>query len=482
MSAEKQYIDLYRSQKDLINAHSAPALNALREEAARQLGCLGLQRPHDFSHVDPEQLLAADYSLNLARHMVPLGQEGPFTCTVPELSTNVHFLTNEQYTGTTDKVADDSYYAGSLREFAVSHPEVMQQYYNRLAGSRLDTGDPRSAGYTACSPGESALNTMLCQDGFVLYVPDGVQVKRPLQLISLLRSVEDFLAVQRLLVIIGKHASASLLVCEHASLLPKTAEDGQPLVQTETDGRAAYVYPDLLSLQTTEIFVEEDASLQFYSLQDHHAHAHRLGQIYLYQQRGSEVDLGQYALNVGQTRNRVQVALDGPGAQVRLYGMATLDAAQRLDNITFVDHRVPDCQSSELFRYTLDGQAKGSFLGRILVRKGSDRTDASQTSRNLCLSPEARMIARPELEIYADDVKCSHGATVGQLDRQALFYMCTRGIPEEEARMLLKFAFMADVIEGIRIEPLKVRLKSLVEKRFRGELERQCRSCSNTII
>ena len=465
MSAEKQYIELYRSQKDLIDAHAAPVLNACREEAARVLAEVGLQRAKDNTHVDPEAVLSLDYALNLARHEVPTSREDLFTCAVPELSTHVHFLVNEQYVSLKERPAVKSsdeaapYYCGSLREFANLYPEVAARYYNQLASKRTDTGNVRSKQYEACSLGESALNTLLCQDGFVLYVPAGEHLDKPIQLISLLRAVDDLMAVQRLLIILEADAQASLLVCEHASQLRDNVQ--------------------LLSLQTTEVFVGKRATLDLYCLEEHHAQVTRLGQLYVHQEAASNVAIGEYALTVGRTRNRIQVQLAEPDAQLSLYGMATLDAAQQLDSLTFIDHQAPQCSCNELFKYVLDDQARGSFLGRILVREGSDKTDAHQTDRNLCLTPEARMVARPELEIYADDVKCSHGATVGQLDQQAMFYMRTRGIPESEARLLLMFAFMADVIDGIRIEPVRDRLRHLVEKRFRGELT-QCKGCAVT--
>ena len=462
MSAEKQYIELYESQKQLIDSQSAPALNAFRDKAAEVLAEVGLQTVKDATHVSAEALLAPDYALNLARHQVPTAREDLFTCAVPELSTQVHFLVNEQYVQLKDNdktvaALDGGAFCGSLRQFAQQRPDLIERYYNQLAGKRTDTGDVRSKRYEACSLGESALNTMLCQDGFVLYVPQGLQLDKTIQLISLLRSVDDLMAVQRLLIILEDGARASLLVCEHASRLKQGVK--------------------LLSLQTTEIFVGKGATLDLYALEEHHADTLRLGQIYVQQLAASNMALGLYALTTGQTRNRVHIQLAEPEAQTHLYGMATLDGAQQLDNITFIDHQAPNCQSNELFKYVLDDQAKGSFLGRILVRKGSDKTDAHQTNRNLSMSPDARMVARPELEIYADDVKCSHGATIGQLDQQAMFYMRTRGIPEAEARLLLMFAFMSDVIEGIRIEPLRDRLKHLVEKRFRGELT-QCKGCA----
>ncbi|MDO4497393.1 MAG: Fe-S cluster assembly protein SufD [Bacteroidales bacterium] len=462
MSVKQQYIDLFREQRELIDAHAAPALNAFREQAAEVLEREGLQRPKDFTQVDPEEVLAFDYALNLARYEVPTRKEDLFTCSVPELSTNLHFLVNEQYVEPVSSHPHSSasnYFAGSLRQFATEHPELIEQYYSRLALNQEAQYDIRAekTNVTAHRPlGEAALNTLLCQDGFVLYVPKGVQVEKPLQLISLLRAVDDQMAVQRLLIIIEDEAKASLLVCDHASDL--------------ADVR-------LLSLQTTEIFVGRNATFDFYALEEHNEKVSRLSTVYVEQQEGSNAAIGQYALQSGTTRNRVYIDLKGEHAETHLFGLAIADGEQKVDNLTYIRHRVPNCQSHEFFKYVADDKARCSFVGRILVQQGADKTDAHQTCRNLCLSTDTRMVARPELEIYADDVKCSHGATTGQLDQQALFYMRTRGIPEAEARMLLMFAFMDDVIDEIRIEPLKDRLRHLVEKRFRGELT-QCKSCA----
>lgn len=435
-----QYIELYKDNKELINANSAIALNAYRDEACAVLEKVGLKKTKDFSATDPEELLAPDYSLNLARHNVPTDRNDLFTCGIPDLSTCVHYMVNEQYIGETRKTGEDKgVFAGSLREFADRNPELITRYYNQQAGKT----------------GESALNTMLSQDGFVLYVPDGVEVEKPLQLISLLRSVDDFMACQRLLIIIGENAKASLLVCEHASDLADVK---------------------LLSLQTTEIFVGKNATFDLYSLEEHKENVIRLSETFVRQEEGSNAAIGSFTLTAGKTRNRVNIDLDGEHIDTNLFGMVIADGEQQVDNITYIDHKKSYCNSNELFKYVLDGEAKGSFIGRIHVAQGAIKTDAHQTDRNLCLTDKARMVARPELEIYADDVKCSHGATVGQLDQNALFYMRTRGIPEAEARMLLMFAFMGDVIDNIRIEPLKDRLKHLVEKRFRGELT-QCKNC-----
>ena len=173
------------------------------------------------------------------------------------------------------------------------------------------------------------------------------------------------------------------------------------------------------------------------------------------QQAGSNVLLNGITLHNGTTRNTTRVTLSGERAEVNLCGMAIADKNEQVDNNTFIDHKVPGCTSNELFKYVLDDQATGAFAGKVLVRPGAQHTSSQQTNRNLCATREARMYTQPQLEIYADDVKCSHGATVGQLDENALFYMQQRGIPLKEARLLLMFAFVGEVIDCIRMEALK---------------------------
>jgi Fe-S cluster assembly protein SufD len=443
-SAVQQYIDLYQENRALVCDGAPAVMNGAREAALSYLSAHGVAKSKDFTATDPEALLAPDFSLNLCRHEVPLQRDKLFICSVPNLSTELHYLVNEQYAF--GKERENEIFAGSLREFAQTHAEIAQQYYNRQASGEVQT--------SGAAPGEAALNTLLAQDGFVLYVPDGVRYERPVQLISMLRGVEDFMACQRLLIIVGREAQATLLLCDHA---------------TETSAQ-------LLNLQTLEVFVEEGGSFDLYELEEGHAHVSRLSQLYVHQAARTHTAIGLFSLTAGQTRCRTQIILDGADAETHLFGMVIADKEQHVDHLTHIEHRYPNCTSQELFKYVLDDAAQGGFVGRILVQEGAVGTDAHQTVRNLCLTDRARMMARPELEIYADDVKCSHGATVGQLDANALYYMRTRGIPEAEARLLLMFAFMGDVIDLVRLEPLRDRLKQLVEKRFRGELSR-CNTC-----
>jgi Fe-S cluster assembly protein SufD len=173
------------------------------------------------------------------------------------------------------------------------------------------------------------------------------------------------------------------------------------------------------------------------------------------------------------------VVLKGENSEVTLNGCAIAGGSQRIDNNTLIDHCVPNCTSNELYKYVVDVKSVGAFAGKILVEKDAQKTVSHETNSNLCASADARMFTQPMLEIYADDVKCAHGSTVGVMDETALFYMRQRGVPEEEARMLLKNAFMGQVIDQIQLQPLRDKLFVKVEKRFRGELEKcdDCRLC-----
>ena len=191
---------------------------------------------------------------------------------------------------------------------------------------------------------------------------------------------------------------------------------------------------------------------------------------------GSDVVSDIITLRGGKTRNTVRAYINGPHANMSLNGLAVCDKSQCCDNTTYIEHASGGSSSNQLFKYILDGSSRGNFYGLVKVDEGAQKTSALQTNRNLCLSPDAVMRTLPQLEIYADDVKCNHGATIGQMDEAALFYLRSRGISSQEARMLLMFAFVKDVLDNIRIPVLRERLEMLIEKRLRGK-ESDCSAC-----
>ncbi len=444
MKSEQQYIDFFQTYRQQIDKPCADGLNALREKAFETFRGKGFPAygSEEYQHTDISALLEPDYGLNINNVPVNINPQDVFRCDVPNLSTRLFFLVNERFypNPQSEGKLPESVFSGSLNEFAVKYPEIFSKYYGKQA--------------TPDSDGLTAFNTMFVQDGYVLYIPENVIIEKPIQLINILRGNIDTLVNRRLLIIIEAGAQAKLLVCDH------TIDEK----------------PTFAVTQVTEIFVGENAVFDFYELEENSTNTIRLASNYIRQDTKSDVMTNGIALTSGRTRNNYNISLEGEHCETHLYGMVIADKEQQVDNYTNIEHKFPNCQSNELFKYVLDDSAIGVFSGRIVVCKDAQKTQAYQTNRNLCAGRKSRMFAKPQLEIYADDVKCSHGLTTGQLDETALFYMRSRGIPETEARMLLKFAFANDVIGGIRLEPLKDRLRLLIEKRFRGELAR-CKGC-----
>lgn len=444
MNSEKQYIDLYGQCRDIIMGHSVEPLNAVRDAAFEDFKRIGFptKKVERYKYTDIPALFEPDYGLNLNRLEIPVDPYEAFRCDVPNLSTSLYFVLND---GFYDKVQPKGHllpegvFVGSLAKYAAANPEFVAKYYAKLAKTADD--------------GITALNTMLAQDGLLVYVPKEVVVDRAVQVINILRSDVDLMVNRRVLIVVEAGAEVKLLFCDHA------ADDRR-----------------FLATQVIEAYVGDNASLDLYCLEETHVKNVRVSNVFIEQQRDSRVSHNVITLHNGVTRNRTDLVFAGEGAECDLYGCVIADKHQHVDNNTLIDHKVGHCTSRELYKYVLDGNAVGAFAGRVLVRHGAQKTVSQETNQNLCATKEARMYTQPMLEIYADDVKCAHGSTVGQLNDAALFYMRQRGIPLKEARLLLEFAFANEVIDGIKLVPLRDRLHYLVEKRFRGELNK-CEGC-----
>lgn len=444
MAAEQQYIDLFTQYEALICQQSADILNAPRAKAFADFERQGFptRKQEKYKYTDVGKFFEPDYGLNLNRLEFPVNPYEVFKCDVPNMSTSLYFVVNDSFDKHVHPSAQlpEGVIVGSLKDMAEAHPELVKGYYGKLADTSKDA--------------VTAFSTMFAQDGVLVYIPKHTVVERPIQLVNILRADVNFMVNRRILIVLEAGAQAKMLVCDHA--------------MDEVN---------FLSTQVVEVFAGEGAVFDFYELEETHNSTVRFSNLYVRQEAGSNVLLNGMTLHNGTTRNTTEVQLAGRGAEVCLCGMAIADKNEQVDNNTFIDHQVPDCTSNELFKYVLDDQAVGAFAGKVLVREGAQHTNSQQTNRNLCATRESRMYTQPQLEIYADDVKCSHGATVGQLDENALFYMQQRGVSLKEARLLLMFAFVNEVVDHIRMDALKDRLHLLVEKRFRGELNK-CKGCA----
>lgn len=440
---EQQYIDIYTQHKDLINSKSAPVINSLRDKALEAFSKNGFptNRLEDYKNIDIEAEFQPDFGLNFNRVPLKGNPYFAFKCEVPNLSTNLYYVLNDIYSA--DYLPKAEYpkgvYVGGLKDFALQYPDICKRYYGQIADAN--------------SNGIVAINTLFTQDGFVVYVPKNTVIEKPIQVINVLKSEISSLVSRRILLIVEDNAQAKLLVCDH------TMDNTHFLVT-----------------QTTEIYAGKNAVIDYYEMEENSDNVTRLTATYTQQEETSNVLVNNLTLNCGRTRNNYYFKLQGENSEANVCGIVITEKDQYVDNFVFMDHAKPNCQSNQLFKYVLQDRSTGVFCGRILVEKDAQKTLAYQNNRNLCASPEAQMYSKPQLEIYADDVKCSHGLTTGQLNEDALFYLRSRGIGKEDARLLLMQAFAADVLEHVRIEGLRERLQDLIERRFRGESAR-CGNC-----
>ena len=450
MQSEQQYIELYEQVRELICSHAPEAMNAVRDEAFEDFRRLGFpsKKVERYKYTDMQKLFAPDYGVNLNRLQIPINPYESFRCDVPNLSTSLYFVVNDMFYHDEKPKGHlpEGVVIGSMRDY----PELVSKYYTKLAKTGEDA--------------VTALNTMLAQDGLLVYVPQNVKVERAIQVINILkatpqnaqRQVPDLMVNRRVLIILEEDAELKMLFCDH------TADDR-----------------NFLATQVIEAYVGENASLDLYCLEETHYKNVRVSNVYIDQQSNSRVNHNVITLHNGITRNKLDLTFSGEGAECQCYGCVIADKQQHVDNNTLITHKVPHCTSNELYKYVLDDQSTGAFAGRVLVEHGAQKTSSQMTNQNLTATKEARMYTQPMLEIYADDVKCAHGSTVGQLNDAALFYMRQRGISLEEAKLLLQNAFINEVIDHVQLAPLRARLHYLVEKRFRGELNKcaGCRLC-----
>ncbi len=427
----------------MLNAHSSAVMNAVRDTAFEDFKRQGFpsRKVERYKYTDMEKLFAPNYGVNVNRVEFPINPYSVFSCDVPNLSTSLYFVVNDSfYKKTLPKVGlPEGVEVMSLKDAADERPELIAKYYGKLAKTSDDA--------------VTALNTMLAEDGLFIHVGKNVRADRAIQVINILRSDVDLMVNRRVLIVMDEGAEAKLLFCDHAA-----------------DDR------NFLATQVIEAYVGENASLDLYCLEETHIKNRRVSNVYIEQQANSRVNHNVITLHNGITRNRLDLVFKGEGAECFCNGCVVADKNQVVDNNTLIDHQVGHCTSNELYKYVLDDEARGAFAGRVLVRKDAQKTTSQETNQNLCATKTARMFTQPMLEIYADDVKCAHGSTVGQLNDAALFYMQQRGVSREEAKLLLQFAFINEVIDKMELEPLRDRLHHLVEKRFRGELNK-CEGC-----
>ena len=439
----EKYLNLYRENIDKISSVSSPYINSFRSPAFEKFSNLGIPTKKDetYKYTNLNTFFDHDYMSYFLPETADFEKAEEFRCDVADLDAHGIVLLNGFYPTINDKLRQlpSGVWIGSLNEAALKFPELIEKHYGKYAKSDND--------------GLVHLNTAMASDGVFVYVPEDIRFNKPVQIVNLVQSDEDMFNQHRNLIIVEKGAEFSIIICDH-TLSPKK----------------------FLTNAVTEVFVGENAHFDMIRVQNEHNAAGKITHTFIHQERNSVTSSNNMTLHGGLIRNNTYHFLGGENAETNSCGLFLSDKWQHVDNYVDVDHAFPNCTSTQLFKGVLDDMSTGAFNGRILVRPDAQKTLAYQKNNNILLTDDAKMDTKPQLEIYADDVKCSHGATVGQLDENAMFYLRSRGIDKREAKLMLMFGFAHEVIQNIKVEPLRERMDNLVMQRLRGELSR-CASC-----
>lgn len=295
-----------------------------------------------------------------------------------------------------------------------------------------------------------ALNTAFMDGGALLVIPKGVRVESPIHLLFLSApSGEDSASFPRVVVVAERESEATVIE-SYAGV----------------EGAASY-----LTNAVAQVFVGEAARVTHYKVQGEGERAFHIGSTRADVGRASFYDLTTITLGAQLSRHGIEVVLDQEGAECAVDGLYLVGTGQHADTHSIIDHRVPRCTSRQNYKGILDGRSRAVFNGRVFVREGAHQTDAQQSNKNLLLSSEARVDTKPQLEIFNDDVKCAHGATVGQLEEEELFYLLSRGLHPDLARNLLTYGFAEEIVAGIKFESIRAQLDGAILNRLHARLE-----------
>lgn len=404
----------------------------LRTEAIERFAALGLptSKNEAWKYTNITRALRHGYALDpaepervdadvIARHLIP------------GLDAHLVVLVNGRFDSEHSRIGElpDGVIVEGFAEATKRHPDVVSRHYGRYADIQTEAF--------------AALNTAFADDGVFVYVPADVSLDRPVHVLSLVTAKRDLMIHPRLLYAIESGGSA--VVVESAR--------GETANRTFTNS-------------VTEAYVGANARFEHYKVQDLGETATQVYNVQVYQERDSVFTTNTVTLSGALVRNNLWFLPDAENCETHLYGLFLGRGKSHIDTHTLVDHAKPNCYSNELYKGILEDESTGVFNGKVFVRQDAQKTNAYQSNKSIVLSDRANMYSKPELEIYADDVKCSHGATTGQLDPEALFYLRSRGLSEGHARAVLLQAFAKDVVHNIRLEPLRELLDEYIVSRF----------------
>ena len=431
---KEQWVSEFNNFETQLNG-TRETLKPLREEAIQYFEQLGF--PHvkieDWKYTSLKNVLKPDYYLGHQVAKPEVSQATIEEAKVSDIDSNLIVLINGRFSEAHSNLIDgeDQLYVRSLRKAQTEAPKFIEQHIGQYLDYKQD--------------GISALSTAFIDDGVVLHVGKNKAPEYPVQILHIHDVSQHNLFIQpRNLWILEQSAELKVIENFHS------VGDNYSFLNYTTEGHVA-----------------ANAHLKHYKLQNDQLNAYQVSQIEMAQEQDSTISNYTVTLGNGFTRNNTNYRVNGENCQTNLYGLYLTDGKQFADNHTIVDHKVPRSESNELYKGIVDDRSVSVFNGKVFVRSKAQQTNAYQSNRNILLDDKATVNAKPQLEIWADDVKCSHGATAGQLDENQLFYMRARGLEYDQAQSLLVYAFAAEVIGYIDIEPVKDYINDLIAKKLK---------------
>ena len=426
-----QLLAAFRTNEERMNGASKTPLHQLRRSALKQFDLLGFPtiRHEEWKYSNVNGLLKEAFTLDDAATLT-IDELAPLE--IPNLDGNILYFINGRYHPELSRIVSraDQVQIMSFAEALKADPDFIGSHFAHYA-------DYQENAFTA-------LNTALATDGVVVRVPDNSTVEQPVILRFITDARHKSIASQpRNLITVGKNAEV-MVTESYRTLGEKTS------------------FVNVV----TEIVLDRDARMQYYKVQNETEKAYHIGTAQVSQSDNSHFYSATVTLNGNFVRNNLNIVLNGQYAEAYMYGLYMPNGRQHVDNHTLVDHAMPNSYSNELYKGILDDNSTGVFNGKIFVRPDAQKTNAYQSCKNVVLSPGASMNTKPQLEIFADDVKCSHGTTTGQLNDEALFYMRSRGIPKDAARTLLLYAFSQDILSQIKIQSIREYLERVVTEKL----------------
>jgi Fe-S cluster assembly protein SufD len=430
-SQQSRFLEQFE-QFERDRVHESQALRRLRETAISRFATLGLpdSRNEDWKFTNISRVLDIPFQKR-GEHSVSV-RELQQVLEIPAKGRRLVFL-NGEFSRALSYTPTEGWHAElmPMSEALSRRCEVVESHLGRCAD-----GDRQVF---------TALNTAFATEGAFLHVPDGVVVDHPIYLFYVTTAGESSVVQPRSLLVVG--AGSRVTVVEKYLGL----------------GSQAY-----WTNAVTEVRLGQGGAVDHYRVQEEGAAAIHVSNLSVEQASASTFSTHLFSLGASLARNETRVRFTGEQAEATVNGLYLGGDSQHIDNHTVIDHAKPNCASHELYKGILDGKARGVFNGKIFVRQDAQKTDAKQTNQTLLLSDDATINTKPQLEIFADDVKCTHGATVGNLSADAIFYLRSRGLGLAEARSLLTFAFANDLVQRIQVEPLRSQLEERIRNPHSG--------------